>query len=406
MKKAIVLGGTHDHIGLIEILHEKGFYTILIDHLENPPAAAYADEHIRESTLDVEVVLDIAKNKKPEIVIAACIDQALLTMAHVCEKLGLPCHINAKTALELTNKIYMKQKFAENEIPTSNFFVLDKKDSPILPNEIRFPLVIKPADSNGSKGITKINTPGDIEKAVEFALLHSRSKQVILEEFVDGEEFSVDVAVKDFIPTVLMVTKNIKMRQSENTFTIIQSLFPATQEAELLDEIHQIAKKITKTYKIKNSPLLIQMIYHAGKLSVIEFSARIGGGSKHHFIKKITQFDLLEWFVNLFFSEPTNIKIKDNRISGCLHYFYAKNGLIKEFLNFDVAVADSIIEQYYLYKTSGMTISNHISSGDRVAGILITGKTPDDIWIKLQKANSILKIRDSTQEDLLLHGIP
>lgn len=91
MQKAIVLGGTHDHITLIELLKQRSYYTILIDYYENPIAKEYADEFIRESTTDKETVLEIAKKNNVNLVIAACIDSALATMAYVSEKLNLPC---------------------------------------------------------------------------------------------------------------------------------------------------------------------------------------------------------------------------------------------------------------------------------------------------------------------------
>ena len=76
MKTAIVLGGTVPHITLINKLKERGFYTILVDFFDNPPAQKYADEHIKESTLDKDVIVKIAQKRKVDLVISTCIDQA------------------------------------------------------------------------------------------------------------------------------------------------------------------------------------------------------------------------------------------------------------------------------------------------------------------------------------------
>ena len=88
-KKAIVLGGTHDHIELLKNLKKRNFYTLLIDYNSNPPAKKYADKFFNESTLDKSVVLNIAKKESVKLVIATCVDQALLTMAYVSEKLNV-----------------------------------------------------------------------------------------------------------------------------------------------------------------------------------------------------------------------------------------------------------------------------------------------------------------------------
>jgi biotin carboxylase len=402
MKNAIVLGGTHDHIRLIEILKEKGYYTYLIDYLENPPARRFADEHIRESTLDIESVVNLTKEIKPDLLMAACIDQALLTMAYVCEKLSLHCHINYQTALELTNKALMKSKFVEHHIPTTPYVILKSTNVQSV-DVLKYPVVVKPADSNSSKGITKVNTYSDLESATSFAFSHSRTKEIIVEEFMEGEEFSVDVAVENGEPTILLVTKNIKMQQNENTFTISQSYFPATSDEGLLKKIHNIILKIVSAYNIRNSPLLVQLIHNKGEISVIEFSARLGGGSKHHLIKKITGFDALEWFVDVVLTQPKSVTIQQMFRYACINYIYAKNGIIAGFKGFDELLKAAVIDDYYLYKTPGMEITNHIASTDRPAGFLITDDDYAAFFRKQAIAFDTISIIDECGSPMLIN---
>jgi|SRR5690554_2186935 len=103
-QKAIILGGTDDHIALIENLKKRGYYTILIDYNANPPAKVAADLHIQESTLEEDKVLKIATEQKVDLVISACIDQALLTACYVAERLGLPAPFSYETALNVQIK--------------------------------------------------------------------------------------------------------------------------------------------------------------------------------------------------------------------------------------------------------------------------------------------------------------
>ncbi len=401
MKNSIVLGGTHDHIRLIQILQEKGYDVVLVDHLDNPIAKSYANEHIQESTLDLSSVLALAKRIKPEIVIATCIDQALLTMAYVSEELGLPCHVDFQTALRLTNKAYMKREFSKNAIPTSKYVVLDKtKKTTQL--DLRFPLVVKPADSNGSKGITRVNVNRALEQALQVAYSYTRSGDVVIEEYLDGDEFSVDVAVKEFEPTVVMVTKNTKMRQNTNSFTIIQNTFPATDNPEILAKINEVAKKIVLAYSLRNGPLLIQLIYNGGSFHIVEISARLGGGSKHHLIKAVTGFDFLKWFVNMFFSELGNVSLQNQLEFASIRYVYARRGKIKEFLNFDRLIDTGLVEECYYYKSPGTMINNHISSADRVAGMLVSGLSPLHVVQKIETAMSDIVINNASGKNMVL----
>jgi formate-dependent phosphoribosylglycinamide formyltransferase (GAR transformylase) len=110
MKKALVLGGTADHYDLIIKLKKRGYKVILIDYHDNPPAKKVADEYIKESILNQKEVLRIAQKKKINLIITACIDQALVTACYVAEKLALPAPFSFKTALMVTNKVLMKKK--------------------------------------------------------------------------------------------------------------------------------------------------------------------------------------------------------------------------------------------------------------------------------------------------------
>jgi len=148
---AIVLGGTNPHIALIENLKNRGYYTLLVDYLENPPAKTFADKHIRESTLEKEKVYDLAKRYNASLVISTCIDQANATACYAAEKLGLPSPYNYETALNVTNKGLMKRIMLDNNIPTARHFFIKRPDE-FFNFKMKFPVVIKPADSNGAVG--------------------------------------------------------------------------------------------------------------------------------------------------------------------------------------------------------------------------------------------------------------
>jgi len=123
-KVAVVLGGTSPHAELICRLQKRGYYTILIDYLDNPPAKAVANLHVQESTMDMEMVYQVAKQYNADIVISACVDQANITACYADEKLGLPHPYSYELASKITNKGYMKQVMFEHGIPTSRYIYL------------------------------------------------------------------------------------------------------------------------------------------------------------------------------------------------------------------------------------------------------------------------------------------
>ena len=158
--KIVVLAGGSDQIALINELKSRGHEVILVDYFDNPPAKPYADKHIVASTLDVEAVKQIAYDENASLVCTACTDQALLTVANVSEQLNLPCYISYKTALNVTNKSYMKEVMLKYGIPTAKYVILDSVDLEVI-KDFQLPVVVKPVDCNSSKGVKRVDCKED-----------------------------------------------------------------------------------------------------------------------------------------------------------------------------------------------------------------------------------------------------
>jgi biotin carboxylase len=144
--------------------------------------------------LDKENVVNITKQYNAEVVISCCIDQANAIACYVAEKLDLPKPYSHQTALKVTDKCLMKDIMRENLIPTRAHIRV--KDNNLLNNhKFKYPVVVKPSDSTGSKGVRKANDLIELKKYYESILELSRSKEVIVEEFVDGFEIQIDCSL-------------------------------------------------------------------------------------------------------------------------------------------------------------------------------------------------------------------
>lgn len=411
-KVAIVLGGTDDHIYLIEKLKARGYHTILIDYLENPPASQSADIFIRENALDKDKVLNIAQREKADIVIATCIDQALLVMAYVCEMMHLPCHLTYQEALSLTNKAFMKKIFIQNQIPSSRFVVLENQTNyGDLISELQFPLVVKPSDANSSKGVVKVFNMSDLPIAINNAFSISTSKKIILEEYFEGTELSVDVIIQNHKAEILLISRNHKIKHNKTNFTIVQNSFNIADYQRYAGLLKPIAEKIACAFKLNNVPLLIQVLVKDDQISVIEFSSRIGGGSKHLFIKKITGFDLLEYFVNII--ERNSQGVINHGLTGhffydfaSVNYIYTKPGVIKAVEGISELLASKCIYDFAYYKTLFSRIDYSLASSDRVGSFFIVANTLEEHRSKCIEADATLKVINADEgADIMLHGL-
>ena len=343
--KVIVLAGGYDQIALIKEFNDRNYYTILIDYYENPPAKEYADIHYQASTLDLNAVKKIAIDEKVDLITTACTDQALLSVAKVSEDLGLPCYISYENALNVTNKMHMKDIMIKVGIPTAKYEVVSDTNNINL-SEFTFPVVVKPSDCNSSKGVKKISLLVDATSSINDALLLSRTKTAIIEEFIDGYEISVDAFVTDGKVDVLVITESEKIKNT-NGFTITQSKYPAAISKKVGGEIESIVQSISHNFNISNGPLLVQMIIADEKAFVVEFSARMGGGTKYKLIEVLSGFDVMKAYVDLVTGIKPLVNCNHQINYAHLNYCYALNGVFHKLCGFDELVEKNIIDNAY-----------------------------------------------------------
>ena len=214
MKKVMILAGGNDQIALIEELRRyfKGDVEILlVDMSDKVRAIPFADRFLQISTMDKAAVLKAAREEKIDYILTACGDQPLSTMAYVATEMGLPTYLTEQDVRDLTNKRFMKDKMVQSGIPTAKHIYIDMNWDGNLP-EFEYPLVVKPVDSNGSKGVKKVFASGDLEKSLKEAFQYSLSGDVIIEEFKQGEELSVDVYVEGTTAKLLSITASKKIQ--------------------------------------------------------------------------------------------------------------------------------------------------------------------------------------------------
>ena len=187
MKKILLLGGSAQQLVAIRAAKALGFYTVVMDYLPDNPGQYEADKFYGESTTDVEAVYRIAKEEQVEGILAYASDPAALPAAIVAERLGLPT--NPAKSVEILGLKYPWREFLKN-----NGFACPKHhsfhpDTPIgeikdATQDFTFPLVVKPTDSSGSKGVTMLESWDGIEQAIVWADSYSRNKVLLIEEYI------------------------------------------------------------------------------------------------------------------------------------------------------------------------------------------------------------------------------
>lgn len=400
--KILVLAGGSDQIALINELHKHQHEVILADYFLNPPAKPFADKHVVISTLNTEAIKQLAISEKVDLITTACTDQALLTVAKVSEELSLPCYISYQTALNVTNKAYMKQVMVKNKIPTAKFLITNSCDLSAI-EELKFPLVIKPVDCNSSKGVKKVQAMEEVKSVLQEAIELSRTKTAIIEEFQEGIEISADFFIEKGIVKLLSVTGSYKIQNSKS-FTILQSCYPVISPQNE-DKIRNIGIQIAKAFNLDNCPLLLQLINKDDYFSVLEFSARMGGGSKYKLIQALSGVDIMKAYVDLILGDVPAVCPQKQVNYALMNYIYCIPGTLKKIVHLDSLYTENIIDAYFQYKTEGMQILKAETSGDRPGGFLITAETMEELKQKLENADNSIQVFDTLDNDIMIHRL-
>jgi biotin carboxylase len=400
-KIAIVLGGSNPHIALIEKLKERKYYTILIDYLENPPAKNIADKHIQESTIDKEKVLEIARGFQVDIVISACIDQAIVTACYVSEVLGLPSLYNYKTSLAVTNKGLMKQRMIENNIPTSRFvFINNIEDFKV--SGLKFPVMVKPADSWGSTGVKKANNINELEKYLSEALKISRTDKAIVEEFKEGREVSLYCFVKDRKAHIIMMSERYNIIEGEQkSIKCYATLSPVKFSETVNQKIQQVANQIAKSFELENTPLHIQIFINKGEVNVIEIGARVAAGLSYRTIQMNTGFDMLSATIDLYCNKSFEIEYNQKDSLIAVHLIYSYPGVFNNFAINKQIIEKGIIEEYYLYKQKGMDIGDDMSNRTRIGAFIVKANSTNELAEKIKIAMDNMEVYDIDNKPIM-----
>lgn len=198
MKKILILGAGIYQVPLIKTAKRMGLYTIVASIRGNYPGFELADKVYYENTTDYSKILSIARREKIDGIITTGTDVAVITIGRVCDTLGLT-GLGFKSAEIATDKLLMKSCYEKYGVRTARFRKLSFDDAQYTEklSDLKFPVMFKSVDSSGSRGIIKVNSPGEFENARNSVLDNTRSNYFIVEEFIEGEEFGAQAFVKN-----------------------------------------------------------------------------------------------------------------------------------------------------------------------------------------------------------------
>lgn len=400
-KTAIVLGGTNPHIELINQLKSRGYYVVLVDYLDNPPAKKYADLHIKESTMDQDAVLKVARNCGAKLVISACVDQANITACYVAEQMGLTKPYSYLIASMITNKGYMKKIMTENSIPTTKYCYLEAGET-LKDVSLQFPVMVKPADSCASSGVKKATTQEELEQFLSEAKKVSRTGRTVVEEVAVGVEVSAYCFVQDHHAKVIMASERISTIEGEQqVLKCYATVTPPGITDLAMSKIENAANGIAKAFELNNTALHVQAICNGDEINIIEFAPRVGGGISYETIRDNTGFDIISATIDSYLEKKVTPDYKPMEHFCSVNLIYGVPSVFDHVEGVDELLDSRIIETFHYHKTKGMKISDDRASGGRIAAFVVKGNTKEEMCKKIANAMEHINAYDADGNQIM-----
>lgn len=395
-KKLMMLGGIRYLLPAIEAAHKQGYYVITCDYLPDNIAHKYSDEFVNASVIDKELILQIAREKKIDGIISYGVDPAVVTAAYVQQQMGLPSMGPYESVCILQDKDLFRSFLAKNGFNVPRMRVFSSFEEAVSDKEwYQFPVIVKPTDGSGSKGVTRVDSFDQLVPAVEHALDFSRCKKIIVEEFIEKEGCSSDTDCFSVDGEMRIVTFSAQRfdAQAANPYTPSAYSWPSTfteeQEAYLAAELQRAISLLGMKTALYNIETRIGTNH---KPYIMEITPRAGGNRLAEMVRYATGADMITAAVKAAMGEDVS-NLKQQPYNGhwaevILHA--GKDGQFSQ-LVIDESVNATIVEED-LWVNPGDKVEAFNGASDAIGTLILKFKNEKDLNKAMANQSRWLKV--------------
>ena len=274
-RRALILGTNAGQADIIGYLKENGWEVHACGYRKEGPGCGLADQFHLVNTIDVDAVTKLAQSINPEIVYSVSSDSAIKSVTKVSERLNLPHYLNSKTIDLFDKKESLRNFLNENNISRVAYTTITSLDQ--IDEWNTFPCVVKPSDSQGQRGVVLVTDPQIFSKVVKDAIEISNSKKAIVEEYLEGVEFSTHLVVQD--GEILVNEFTERYVHGTHYFGLPKGHGIPIRNIgiEHINEASSMVQEMVKRLKIKDAILYVQMVDTKNGPKIIEVAPRLDG---------------------------------------------------------------------------------------------------------------------------------
>lgn len=297
-KKLMLLGGLRYLLPVIEAAHRHDIHVITVDYLPSNIAHKYSDEYHNVSIIDKEAVLEVAQRLQIDGIMSFAVDPGVVAAAYTAEKMGLPFQCSYEAACILQDKSKFRKFLADNGFNVPNARGYNEGDDALKDiNYFNWPVIVKPVDSAGSKGVTRVDDPADLPAAIAHALDCSPSRHFIIEDFLEkqGPSMGDECFVVDGVLKYNAFYDQFFDNEAENPYAPSGEFWPSAMskahEQDFKDQLQRLFDLLHITTGMFNIEC---RVCTDGKCYLMEVSPRAGGNRLAEILNYAADVDIIE----------------------------------------------------------------------------------------------------------------
>lgn len=396
-KKIMLLGGLRYLKPVIDAAHQQGYYVITADYLPNNIAHKWSDEYCNVSIIDKEAVLREAQRLQIDGIMSFACDPGVVAASYVQNKMGLPSFGPFESVEILQNKDKFRAFLAEHNfnVPKAKGFS-SVEEALANPDLYEYPVIVKPTDAAGSKGVTRVDKPEELKPALEYAMEHSISGHIIVEEFIEKQGCSSDTDSMSVDGKLVFVSFCAQRFDAEatNPYTPAAYSWPSTftkeQEEYLTSEIQRLITLLGLKTVVYNIEVRVNP---AGKPYIMELTPRGGGNRLCEMLRYASGVDMITAITRAMVGDPILEPIEQKPYNG--HWaeiiLHADKDGIYNHLEISKTLPAEVIEED-LWVKQGDHVDSFEGANNAIGTLVLKFQTAEELEYAITHQREWLKV--------------
>ena len=410
-KKILILGAHALMVHVIKHARMMGIYTIITDNVPNALAKKYADEAYDISTLDVDSLIHLAKEKKVDGIFTGYVDINLAPCAKVCEALGLPFYVTQEQLEQTMNKVNFKNNCRKYGISVVDDVPEEYLDG--VYERVHYPVIVKPADGYSSKGISVCHNKEEMRVATRKAMEQSFVKQVLAESYIDiayAQDVYLYFTVQEgYLSLSAMADRLMNDEQYGCAPQPVGYFFPSKHIDLYYEKVHDNLQHMITGLGIKNGSFTMQGFVYQNNIVFFEMNLRLSGGAGYLLIAKQNQIDQVTMYLRFALTgrfDGWDVKKCDDarfRKPACVLVILLRDGEIATIIGVDDVLRCEAVFDILQLKYEGDVLEAKGTLNQVFARIYMCAETTDEIVKAISYVKHTLKITDTNGDNMILN---